>query len=205
MDFTIRKAGLTFVVLVILIFGGYYATLSSQDTFLRENRWVSDKSTLMLVLENEINAIFTFETEDMRERLPNNYKAVDNITSIPLSDADELQEQIDRFKAAIPLDVVTQEQVDAYFGAIEEAYVYDELQYNAALSIVELRLQIDHLQKLAPNIPPIVISTETVERTFYVLSVTNNGTWRSKMFIEDLDTGLEAPIEALVRYFGLEV
>ncbi len=205
MDFTIRKAGLTFVVLVILIFGGYYATLSSQDTFLRENRWVSDKSTLMLVLENEINAIFTFETEDMREKLPNNYKAVDNITSIPLADADELQEQIDRFKAAIPLDVVTQEQVDAYFGAIEEAYVYDELQYNAALSIVELRLQIDHLQKLAPNIPPIVISTETVERTFYVLSVTNNGTWRSKMFIEDLDTGLEAPIEALVRYFGLEV
>ncbi len=205
MDFTIRKAGLTFAILVVLIFGGYYATLSSQDTFLRENRWVSDRSALNLVLENEINAIFTFEAENIREKLPNDYKAGDNIISVPLSNAEELQEQIERFKAAVPLDTITQEEVDAYFESIEAMYVYDELQYDAALSTVQLRLQIDHLQKLSPNIPPIVVSTETVERTFYVLSVTNNGTWRAKMFIEDLDIGLEAPIEALVRYLGVEV
>jgi hypothetical protein len=205
MDFTIRKAGLAFALLVIIIFGGYYATLSSQDTFLRDNRWVSDRSALNLVLENEVNAIFTFESDEIREKLPKDYKTGDNITSIPLDNTEELMEQIERFKDAIPLEYVTQEDVDAYFNSVAALYVYDDLQYNAALSTVVLRLQIDHLQRLGPNIPPIVVSTETVERMFYVLSVTENGTWKAKMFIEDLEAGLEAPIEALVRYMDVEV
>lgn len=205
MDFTIRKAGLTFAVLVILVSGGYYATLSSQDTFLRENRWVSDSSALVLVLENEVNAIFTYEDAEIREKLPNDYKVANNITSEPLATTEDLLVQIERFKDAVPLDTLTQEEVDAYFGEVESLYVYDELQYNAAVSTISLRLQIDHLQKLGPNIPAIVVSTEVVERTMYVLSVTEKGTWKAKMFIEDLGTdGLEAPVEALSRYLDIE-
>ncbi|MCC7568550.1 MAG: hypothetical protein KO463_02915 [Candidatus Methanofastidiosa archaeon] len=206
MDMTIRKAGIAFAAILILIFGAYYATLPSQDAFLRDIRWVSDKSALNLSLENEINAIFTYETPEIRERLPKNYRVGNNIVSFPIENEEEYLEEVLRFKdAVIATGEVPIEDVDAYFDTLTQSYVLDELQYTAALTRVDLRLQIEYLQRLSPNIPPIVVSTELVDRTIYALSIRTKGAWRVRMLLEVAVDGSElAPVEALVRYLGIE-
>jgi hypothetical protein len=206
MELTIRKAGIAFAAILILLFGAYYATLPSQDTFLRDIRWVSDKSALNLSLENEVNAIFTYETPDIRERLPKDYRVGNNIVSFPIESEEEYLGEVQRFKdAVLASGEVPVEDVDAYFDSLMQSYVHNELQYTAALTRVDLRLQIDYLQRLSPNIPPIVVSTELVDRTIYALSIKSAGSWRVRMLLEVAVDGSElAPVEALVRYLGIE-
>jgi hypothetical protein len=163
MELTIRKAGIAFAAILKLLFGAYYATLPSQDTFLRDIRWVSDKSALNLSLENEVNAIFTYETPDIRERLPKDFRVGNNIVSFPIESEEEYLGEVQRFKdAVLASGEGPVEDVDAYFDSLMQSYVHNELQYTAALTRVDLRLQIDYLQRLSPNIPPIVVSTELV-------------------------------------------
>lgn len=157
-------------------------------------------------MENEVNAIFTYETPDIRERLPKDYRVGNNIVSFPIESEEEYLGEVQRFKdAVLASGEVPVEDVDAYFDSLMQSYVHNELQYTAALTRVDLRLQIDYLQRLSPNIPPIVVSTELVDRTIYALSIKSAGSWRVRMLLEVAVDGSElAPVEALVRYLGIE-
>ncbi|HOP08804.1 MAG TPA: hypothetical protein PK718_03955 [Candidatus Methanofastidiosa archaeon] len=204
-EITIKKAGIIYIALVLVIFVGYYYSLSSQDEFIRDNRWTSDKSALNLVLENEITLIYTYEYTEIRTDFPTEYRIGNNTTSIPLEDEQAFLDVIDEYKSTIDTEKVSQEEIDAYFDSVIDLYHYDEFQYTAAVTTINVELIVEHLQVLGPNIPSIVVGTEEISFTVHALSIIQNDIWKVKFLVEeDLDGNYIAPDEALMRYFDYE-
>jgi hypothetical protein len=201
----LKRAGIIFVILVIAIASGYYYSLPSQDEFLRDNRWLSDRSALNLLMETECSVVFTYQTEDDRIKLPDGYKIGNHITSEPLEDRAALEETIQPFITALEKTKATQAQIDEWRQEVFDDYEYDELQYTAAVSTIELQLTVEHIRVINPNIPPIVVSTETVQKTVQTISVMRNNVWRAEMmiFLEE-DGSYSVPPVALERYVGVE-
>ncbi|MBN1786003.1 MAG: hypothetical protein JW825_03290 [Candidatus Methanofastidiosa archaeon] len=204
-EINIRKVGAIYVALVLVVLLAYYYSLPSQDEFIRDNRWLSDKSALNLVLENEVTLMYTYEYAEIREKLPTGYRIGNNTVSIPLDSEQDFLDQLEIFKASIDTAKIPQEEIDAYFGDVIEKYYYDEFQYTSAITTIDLQLIIEHLTKIAPNIPPIISSTENVEIRLHAISIIQNNVWRVKFLVEeDIDGNFFAPDEALMRYFGYE-
>jgi len=204
-EITIKKAGIIYIAIVLVILTGYYVSLSSQDEFLRDNRWISDKAALNLVLENEVTLMYTYQYPEIRQKLPTEYRIGNNTTSIPLDDEQAFLDSLDEFKESIDITKISQEEIDAYFDGVVEKYYYDEFQYTAAVTTIDLELIIEHLTQLGPNIPPIVSETENVTVRLHALSIVQNNIWKVKFLVEeDLDGNYYAADEALMRYFDYE-
>ncbi|MHC1605543.1 MAG: hypothetical protein ACXQTP_06220 [Candidatus Methanofastidiosia archaeon] len=205
-NFTIKKAGMLYVIIVLFIAGTYYYSLPSQDVFLRDIRWVSDRTALNLIMETEIPALFSYETEDIREKLPKEYRISQHTNSIPVDNTKEFEKYLEDFKEAVDTQKIPLENIEDYFAQTLEEYYYDELQYSAAITTIELQLVIEHLQWLSPSIPPIVVDTEYKELTVKTISILKNNVWRVKMVVIVNDDGeWTVPDEALVKYLGMEV
>gem|GEM_PF-2355520 len=205
MEITLKRAGIIFVVAVIAIASGYYYSLPTQDEFLRDNRWLSDSSSLNLLMETECTLIFTYQEGNVRYRPPTGYKIGNHITSEPLEDEVALEEKVIPFIEALETTKATQADIDEWRQQLFEDYEYDELQYTAAVSTIELQITVEHLRIINPNIPPIITSTETVYKTIRAISVLRNNVWRTEMMIIVEDDGsFSVPPIALERYVGVE-
>ncbi|MHC1599004.1 MAG: hypothetical protein ACXQS3_01035 [Candidatus Methanofastidiosia archaeon] len=204
-DISMKKAGAIYVVVILAIAGAYYYSLDSQDTFIRDTRWVSDKSALNLVMENAITGIFTYETTEIREKFPKGYKIGNSVNSIPIDDQEEFLDELSLFKQSVDPSKISQSEIDSYFQEIGGKYYYDEFQYTAAITTIDLELIIEHLKILSPSIPPIVVSTEIKEIKLKAISIVENNIWKVKMVVVDQEDGsYAAPDESLVRFFGYE-
>jgi len=204
-DISMKKAGAIYVVVILAIAGAYYYSLDSQDTFIRDTRWVSDKSALNLVMENAITGIFTYETTEIREKFPKGYKIGNSVNSIPIDDQEEFLDALSLFKQSVDPSKISQSEIDSYFQEIGGKYYYDEFQYTAAITTIDLELIIEHLKILSPSIPPIVVSTEIKEIKLKAISIVENNIWKVKMIVVDQEDGsYAAPDESLARFFGYE-
>ena len=205
MEITLKRAGIIFVVTVIAIASGYYYSLPTQDEFLRDNRWLSDRSSLNLLMETECSLVFTYQEDDVRYRPPTGYNISNHTISVPLENEAALEEAILPFIEALETTKATQADIDQWHQKLFDDYEYDELQYTAAVSTIELQITVDHLRIINPNIPPIITSTETVYKTVRAVSVLRNNVWRAEMMmiVED-DGSFSVPPIALERYAGIE-
>jgi len=204
-EITIKKAGIIYIAVVLVILLGYYFSLSSQDEFIRDNRWVSDSSALNLVLENEVTLMYTYQYPEIRQRLPTEYRISNNTVSVPLEDEEAFLSALEDFQVPIDPEKVPPEDVNSYFNDIKDKYYYDEFQYTAAITTIDLELIIEHLTRLGPNIPPIITETEDIIIRLHAISIIQNNVWRVKFLVEeDLDGNYIASDEALMRYFDYE-
>ncbi len=204
-DISMKKAGAIYVVVILAIAGLYYYSLDSQDTFIRDTRWVSDNSALNLVMENAITGIFTYETTEIREKFPKGYKIGNSVNSIPIDNQEEFLDKLIMFKQAVDSSKVSQNEIDSCFQKIEDKYYYDEFQYTAAITTIDLKLIIEHLKILSPSIPPIIVSTENKELKLKAISIVENDIWKVKMVVvEQEDGSYVTSDEILVRFFGYE-
>lgn len=205
MEITLKRAGIIYVIVVIAVAGIFYASLSSQDEFIRDNRWLSDKSSLSTLVTQECTTVFTYKNEDTTVRLPTNYKIGNHIISEPLEDEAAFDEAIQPFIQAIQSSQATQQDLEEWQQQIFQDYRYDELQYTAALSNIELELTIEETRVINPNIPPIVVSTDTVQKTVRTISVMYGNVWHTEMMIVvEEDGSYSVPPIALERYLGIE-
>lgn len=204
-DISMKKAGVIYVIFVMIVAGAYYLSLSSQDEFLRDNRWVSDNAALNLVLENEVTLLYTSQSTEMRQKLPTEYRIGNNTTSIPIDNEEGFLSALDEFKNAADQSKVTSEEVDAYFEGVVSDYYYDEFQYTAAITTINLELIMEYLTILGPNIPPVISSTEDVFVTLHAVSIIKNNIWRVVFLVEeDMDGNYFVPDTSLERYFNYE-
>lgn len=204
-DISMKKAGAIYVVVILAIAGLYYYSLDSQDTFIRDTRWVSDESALNLVMENAITGIFTYETTEIREKFPKGYKIGNSVDSIPIDDQEEFLDKLIIFKQAVDLSKISQIEINSYFQELEDKYYYDEFQYTAAITTIDLKLIIEHLKILSPSIPPIIVSTENKELKLKAISIVEKNIWKVKMVVVEQEDGSYAtPDEILARFFGYE-
>jgi len=205
-DISMKRAGAIYVIFVMIVAGAYYFSLSSQDEFLRDNRWVSDNSALNLVLENEVTLLYTFQNSEMRQKLPTEYRIGNSTTSIPIDNEGAFLTALEDFKEAATGGVISNEEVEAYFEGVTSDYYYDEFQYTAAITTIDLELIREFLTILGPNIPPVISGTEDVFVRLHAVSIIKNNIWRVMFLVEeDVDGNYFVPEVSLERYFDYEL
>lgn len=201
MEITIKKAGLIYVVVVLALAGAYFSTLSPQEDFLRDLRWVSDKSAINLATETDATALYVYTTADEKVFLSKGYKIINNIIPEPIGSQEEYTETLEKFRqAALDNTSMDAASVNGYFQGLAAAYTDSETQYNAAIVDVRMELTIQRLEKLAPNIPPIVVETQQKTVEAHALAVNIDDLWRVKMFGEIDGDGYVVTDLALERY-----
>ncbi|HEC88311.1 MAG TPA: hypothetical protein ENI52_03230 [Thermoplasmata archaeon] len=179
-----RKYGIIYIAIVLISSGMYYATLPHQDTYIRENRWTSDETSVVLKLEHEIPVIFNEETDTHRIRISKKKEAdiQSNTVATPIGKKEQFIEYLEKFQSS-----TNNEEVEDYLNSLIESFYEDETQYTAVFTVTHFIVEIAEIQRLIEGMEPLVLSEKEEEKTVYALFTYKNNRWTLKLMAEDVN------------------